>query len=690
MKSRFRFLFALFFLYALSTASDADAMQRIVVGITENPPFAFMDPDGEANGLCVEIINHVAAETGWKIVYQPCSGAQCIQRLKKGSIDLLPGIPAAFASKETCLVGKEVIATDWGQLVVHRDHTSFDILDLNGRKVAAVRSDPYFHSLQTILRGFDIRPEFVWLDDYPKVLDCVQKKEADAGIVSHLFGRRSAKQMAMGTPPIRFGPTPYYFAVAKKKRNISVLTTLDSHLRSLRSDPGSFYYHALRRWTEPEGDGSSFLGPKTLRNIGIIAGIMVLLGIGGTMARKKRKHRIIALENTIAAQEKIESELAVAREIQLQLIPDNFMSSRRKEIDIFACIEPARDVGGDFYDYFFIDRDSFCVVIGDVSGKGVPAALFMAMTKTMIKSTTRLLMAPEYILAEVNREISTNNPSSTFVTVFLAILDLNSGDMAYASAGHNPPLFIGEKGNTVLLGEAQCPAIGLDENSSYRQASIHLRHKEGLLLYTDGVTEAQDEKGRLFTQESLMNTVSLTANLSSKDRIGAIMKRIREFSNDRPLEDDLTLLALTYFSPDLVGDTVKTIVVKNDITEMDRIVEAINQVAKAVECPPVVVHDVTLAMEEIFSNIVFYGFGDELRHDITLVLCIEEEMLTLTLQDEGIPFNPLNVQTGSQDTPFEDRDKGGMGIILAKKLMDRIEYRRERGRNILRMEKHFR
>ena len=168
------------------------------------------------------------------------------------------------------------------------------------------------------------------------------------------------------------------------------------------------------------------------------------------------------------------------------------------------------------------------------------------------------------------------------------------------------------------------------------------------------------------------------------------MKRIREFTNDRPLEDDLTLLALTYFSPDLVGDTVKTVVVKNDITEMERIVEAINQVAKAADCPPVVTHDITLAMEEIFSNIVFYGFGDELRHDITLVLSIEDEALILTLQDEGIPFNPLNVQTESKAPPLEDRDKGGMGIILAKNLVDRIEYHRERGRNILRMKKHFR
>jgi sigma-B regulation protein RsbU (phosphoserine phosphatase) len=347
-------------------------------------------------------------------------------------------------------------------------------------------------------------------------------------------------------------------------------------------------------------------------------------------------------------------------------------------------------VGGDFYDYFFIDRYSLCLVVGDVSGKGVPAALFMAMTKTMIKSAARLLVEPEYILADVNREIARNNPSLTFVTVFLGVLDLNSGILTYTSAGHNPPLFIGEKGNSALLGDAQCPAIGLDDTFQYRQATIQLRHKEGLLLFTDGITEAQDTKGRMFTQESLMNTISLTAGLTPEARVTAILSRIREFTKNRPLDDDLTLLALTYFSQDRIGNTLKTIVLRNDIREMGRIIDAITQVVDSAAFPPVVVHDVTLAMEEIFSNIVFYGFGDDMDHNIMLHLAIEGDSLILTLQDEGIPFNPLNVQIGRRDKPLEERDKGGMGIILAKNLMDQMEYRRERGKNILRMEKRYR
>ena len=129
---------------------------------------------------------------------------------------------------------------------------------------------------------------------------------------------------------------------------------------------------------------------------------------------------------------------------------------------------------------------------------------------------------------------------------------------------------------------------------------------------------------------------------------------------------------------------------RNDIREMGRIIEAVSAMADSAACSPVVAHDVILAIEEIFSNIVFYGFGDDLDHHISLELFVEERSLILVLQDDGIPFNPLNVQVGGRDKPLEERDKGGMGIILAKNLMDRMDYRREQGSNILRMEKRFR
>ncbi|MBC2744587.1 MAG: SpoIIE family protein phosphatase [Desulfosarcina sp.] len=690
MEMRIRFFFLLFIFCVFSATAASAADQRIIVGIHENTPLIFTDSDSQVKGIAVDLLIHIARKESWEIQYLPGSYAQCTQRLETGAIDLLPGMAMSPQLEDKFTFGEETIVANWGQLYINSDASFSDILDFHDKDVAVVEADIYFQFFETILEKFEIRPRFIQVDDYGKVLSLIHQKKVSAGIVPRLYGAYYEKRFRVSKSPISFRPTELRFAVAKG-RNTSVITTLDRHLKILKENPNSLFYQSLDLWTQGVRKVTLPLWLRPLWVLGITAGIMGLIVAGNVFLRRQVKLRTEALKITIAEKEKIESELAVAREIQLQLVPTNFPTvPNRKAFDIYASLEPARRVGGDFYDFFFIDRNSLCLVIGDVSGKGVPAALFMAMTKTMIKSAARLLVEPEYILADVNREIARNNPSLTFVTVFLGVLDLNTGNLTYTCAGHNPPLFIGKKGNCVLLGDAQCPAIGLDDTFQYRQATVQLRHKEGLLLFTDGVTEAQDDKNRLFTQESLMNTVSLTAGLTPKERVTAILSQIREFAGNRPMDDDITLLALTYFSPNRLDDTLKTIVLRNDIREISRIIDAITQIADSVSCPPVVVHDVTLAMEEIFSNIVFYGFGDDLDHNITFHMVIEGDALILTLQDEGIPFNPLNVQIGRQGRPLEERDKGGMGITLAKNLMDQMEYRRERGKNILRMEKRYR
>ncbi len=690
MEIRTRSFFLLFILCLFSAVAASAADQRIIVGLHDNTPLIFTDTDSRVKGIAVDILTHIARKEGWDIQYRPGSYAQCTRRLETGAIDLLPGMAMSAQLEEKFTFGEETIVANWGQLYISSDATFSDILDFHEKDVAVVEADIYFQFFETILDKFEIRPRFIMVDSYGKVLSMVHEKTVSAGIVPRLYGAYYEKRFRVRQSPISFRPTELRFAVAKG-RNASIINALDGHLKQLKENPNSIFYQSLDLWTQGVRKVTLPLWLRPLWVLGIITGVMGLIVVGNIILRKQVKLRTEALKTTIAEKEKIESELAVAREIQLQLLPGIFPAvPNRKEFDIYASLEPAREVGGDFYDFFFIDRNSLCIVIGDVSGKGVPAALFMAMTKTMIKAAARLLVEPEYILADVNREIARNNPSLTFVTVFLGVLDLNSGGLTYTCAGHNPQLFIGQRGNTVLLGDAQCPAIGLDDAFQYRQAAAQLRHKDGLLLFTDGVTEAQNDKNRLFTQESLMNTVALTADVTPKERVMAILSQIREFTGSRPLDDDMTLLALTYFSPNRISDTHKTIVLMNDIREMSRIIDAITHIADSVSCPPVVVHDITLAMEEIFSNIVFYGFGDDLDHHITLHLVVEGDALILTLQDEGIPFNPLNVQIGPRDKPLEERDKGGMGITLAKNLMDQMEYRRERGKNILRMEKRYR
>ncbi|BBO75479.1 hypothetical protein DSCW_28960 [Desulfosarcina widdelii] len=681
------FLLIVFWLHWGATASVADG--PVVVGFNENPPLIFTDTDGQVKGIAFDLLNDIADEEGWQIRYLPGSYSECIRRLEEGTVDLFPGMAVAKEHENRFILGQEAIVADWGQLYTASDAVLSDILDFQDKAVAVVGSDIYFQAFATILEKFEIRSRFVQVDSYGEVLSLVHHKEVAAGIVSHLYGAYYEKRFRVRRSPVSFRHTELRFAVSKNQ-NRKILSTLDSHLKKLKENPNSIFYSSLDRWTQGVRKVTLPLWLRPLWVLSAIAVIMGLIILGNIFLRRQVKLQTEALKVTIAEKEKIESELAVAREIQLQLVPGDFPAfSNRKEFDIYASLEPAREVGGDFYDCFFIDGNHLCLVIGDVSGKGMPAALFMAMAKTMIKSGARLLAEPEYILADVNREIARNNPSLTFVTVFLGVLNLNSGELTYSCAGHNPPLFIGRKGNSVLLSDAQCPAIGFDDTFQYRQAAVKMQHGESLLLYTDGVTEAQDSQDHLFSQEALMNTVSLTAGLTPKERVIAIISRIREFTGERPLDDDLTLLSLTYFSPHHMGYTGKRIILRNDIHEMGRIVEAISRVAESASCPRVAVHDVTLAIEEVFSNIVFYGFGDDLDHNITLELLVENNTLILILQDGGIPFNPLNVQVG-REKPLEERDKGGMGIMLAKNLMDRMDYRRDQGKNILRLEKRFR
>jgi phosphoserine phosphatase RsbU/P len=680
----------IFFTLAILSGTVSAADRHVVVGMHQDTPLIFTDSGGKPQGIAVDILAYIARQENWTLQYLPGSWAQCTQRLATGIIDLLPGMTDIQQREDDVSLGAETIVDNWGQVYIHSDASPAHLLDFQGKDIAVAQKDHYYHVFKAVLTAFEIRPRFIQVADDEAVLSLVDRQQVAAGIVPRLYGAYDEKRFMVKRSPISFDPSALRFAVARGP-NTDILAKLDKHLRDLKASPRSIYYQSLNRWTQGASKVTFPLWLKPLWALGITFAVMGIIIAGNVILRRQVKLRTETLKQTIAEKEKIESELAVARGIQLQLVPGKSLSvPRRKEFDIFAILEPAHEVGGDFYDYFFIDKNALCLVIGDVSGKGVPAALFMAMTKTMLKSAARLLVEPEYILADVNREIARNNPSLTFVTIFLGVLDLNTGLLTYTSAGHNPPLFIGRKGNSVLLGDAQCPAIGLDDGYQYRQATVQLQHKEGLLLFTDGVTEAQDGKHRLFTQEALMKTVSLTADPTPEERIKAILSRIREFTENRPLEDDLTLLALTYFSPQRIGDTLKTIVLKNDIREINRLTDTITKIADSVGCPPVVVHDVILAMEEIFSNVVFYGFGDDLDHNITFHIVAEADSLILTMQDEGIPFNPLNVQVGPRDRPLEERDKGGMGIILAKNLMDRMEYRRERGKNIMRMEKHYR
>lgn len=266
--------------------------------------------------------------------------------------------------------------------------------------------------------------------------------------------------------------------------------------------------------------------------------------------RDSLKKYIRELTEAVAARQRIESELKIARDIQMGMVPKEVPPfPGRDEFEIRAVLEPAREVGGDLYDYFFIDDGRLCFAVGDVSGKGVPAALFMARTITLLKATAREASSPEEILDRVNKELCRHNDSCLFVTVFCGVLNLSSGELDYSSAGHNPPLLIRAGEEPEFLTDGASTVLGVEEGTVYIRRRITLRPGDTVYLYSDGVTEAFDGHGEMFSEERLRDEVSAHRRDSVGELVDGMLRTVRAHAAGAPQSDDITLMALRYVHP---------------------------------------------------------------------------------------------------------------------------------------------
>lgn len=263
--------------------------------------------------------------------------------------------------------------------------------------------------------------------------------------------------------------------------------------------------------------------------------------------RESLRAYIKELTETTASRQRMESELKIARNIQMGILPKTFPPfPERADFDIYAETVPAREVGGDFYDFFLIDDDHLCFVIGDASGKGIPAALFMAFTKTLIKAKASASLTTGMLMEQVNDELSSGNDADMFITVFCAVLNTKTGEMSYTNGGHNPPLIIRKSGSISYLDGPGELVVGIMEGTRYSTRSLVLEPGDGLLLYTDGVTEAMNEEGEIFSTDRLMDVVATAADKAILDTARAIKEAVKDFCGDAPQYDDITMMVLEY------------------------------------------------------------------------------------------------------------------------------------------------
>ena len=259
------------------------------------------------------------------------------------------------------------------------------------------------------------------------------------------------------------------------------------------------------------------------------------------------KRLIENLKVETEARERINTELRIARDIQSSMLPRTFPPfPGRKEFDIFAMMEPAKEVGGDLYDFFFVDHNRLCVLVGDVSGKGVSAALFMALGKTLLKSEAMRGYPASEILARVNNLLCPENPNCMFVTVFCLILNTETGEAEYCSGGHNRPLLCTNDGAVEYLEAPPGFVIGFQENFRFESRTIRLEPGEMIFLYTDGVTEAQNPRLELFSEKRLKGCVTALRSRELQEIITGVKQEVALHAQTEPQSDDITMLALKY------------------------------------------------------------------------------------------------------------------------------------------------
>lgn len=254
------------------------------------------------------------------------------------------------------------------------------------------------------------------------------------------------------------------------------------------------------------------------------------------------------LVETTALNERMEGELNVAREIQLGSLPTDFsFDQKHNELDIYAYLIPAREIGGDLYDFYFIDDDHLCFTLGDVAGKGVPAALFMVTAKKLIKNNAYLdKHSPAEIMTRMNEMLYQDNPNATFVTLFIGILNVKTGEICYANGGHNPPIFTRNEDIPYYKKGLSGPVVGVIPGIDYEELSITLQPGEAIFLYTDGVTEAMNEEEQLFSDKKLLDDFTRMADSPPEAMVKSILEEVRVHAGEAPQSDDIAMLMIRW------------------------------------------------------------------------------------------------------------------------------------------------
>lgn len=392
------------------------------------------------------------------------------------------------------------------------------------------------------------------------------------------------------------------------------------------------------------------------------------------------------MTQSLKEKERISGELQVATNIQAQMLPCIFPPfPEHDEFDICASMSPAKEVGGDFYDFFMLDEQHIAVVVADVSGKGVPAALFMVIAKTLIKNYTQMGMEPCHVFTKVNQMLCEGNEAGLFVTAWMGVLDLETGKLTYVNAGHNPPMIkLADEGFTYLKSRPGFVLAGM-ETTRYKQKELILAPGDKLFLYTDGVTEATGIDNQLYGEQRLSDYLNRHISDNVSNTLNGLTGDINAFVGKAEQFDDITMLILDYKKAHVPDNMIER-TFPASVDALKDVLSFVESELEKADCSMKASMQIAVAVEEAFVNIANYAYPGE-EGIMKLGLSIENGTVRLCLADYGVPFDPVQKEDPDITLDAESRSVGGLGIFMVKKTMDNVQYERKDSQNILTMTK---
>lgn len=386
------------------------------------------------------------------------------------------------------------------------------------------------------------------------------------------------------------------------------------------------------------------------------------------------------------ASARIDKELEFAKNIQSSALPNIFPAfPKRKDFDIYASMTPAKEVGGDFYDLYMTGNDMLHFLVADVSGKGIPAAMFMMRAKTELKTLTEAETPLCDVFTTGNHALCEGNDAGMFVTAWQGSVNLEKGILQYANAGHNPPLIRHDGGKFEYLRTRSGFILAGMDGVKYKTHDFQLSPGDIVYLYTDGVTEATNSESELYGEERLLQAINSREFESMEDICKFIKSDVDRFVGEEPQFDDITMLAFKYNG----APAVPTIHFDEaHIEDIPTVTEFVEAELEKLDFPMKSIMQINVAIDEIMSNIVRYAYPEK-SGPVTVKLIYKEDpnRVYLRFEDEGVPYNPLNNKDPDTTLSADERKIGGLGIYIVKKTMDSVKYKYEDGMNILSLKK---